>query len=74
MVTATLIERYGSIHLRESSKTWNDQPSWDSKGGKGKGKTQGNNFRRVGYVGVEEENVSWNDEEWNDYADDRVLG
>ena len=50
MIAATLLEHYGSIHLRENSKTWNDKTSWDSKGGKGKGKTQGKNFRRVGYV------------------------
>lgn len=69
-MAAALIKRNGSIHLRESSKTWNDKTSGDSKGNKGKGKTYSKPYKRVGYVGIEEEDASWNDENWVDQDDD----
>ena len=69
-IAATLIQHYGSIHLRENSRTWNDKTSGDSKGNKGKGKTYGKTYKRVGYVGIEEEEGSWNDDNWVDQGED----
>lgn len=70
MIASTLIQHYGSIHLRENSKTWNDKTPGDSKGNKGKGKTYSKSYKRVGYVGIEEEDGSWNDENGIDQGDD----